>query len=274
MAKLKSNATKSWTKGKAVGTIILLALLLAGCGGIGPQTVTRDRFNYVSAISESWKRQMLLNLLKTRYIDAPIFLDVSSVINQYSLEQEFGLGVSAELYNKGDPSFISPEVGAKGRYTDRPTITYNPLMGEQFARSLLRPMPIPGILLLLQSGYPVDYVLRICVQTINGLRNRRTGAIVGRGADTKFLELLALLRHLQAAGGMEINFRPIDNKETMVMFFRPPEDEAVTGNLKRAKELLGLDPDVREFRVVHGSFPKDDEEIAILSRSMIQVMGE
>ena len=125
MARLKSNTAKIWTKGYAAGSVLLLALLLAGCGAIGPQTVTRDRFNYVSAISESWKRQMLLNLLKTRYMDAPIFLDVSSVINQYSVEQEFGLGVSAELYNKGDPSFISPEVGARGKYTDRPTITYN-----------------------------------------------------------------------------------------------------------------------------------------------------
>jgi hypothetical protein len=57
------------------------ALALAGCASLGPAKVARDRFDYVEAISDSWKRQMLLNLLKVRYADAPVFLDVTSVIS-------------------------------------------------------------------------------------------------------------------------------------------------------------------------------------------------
>ena len=54
---------------KRVFTIWAL-VLLAGCAGIGPGTVSRDRFDYVNAISNSWKKQMLLNLVKMRYVDA------------------------------------------------------------------------------------------------------------------------------------------------------------------------------------------------------------
>ena len=54
---------------------IATALLFTGCAGIGPGTVTRDRFDYVTSISESWNRQMLLNPLKVRYADAPVFMD-------------------------------------------------------------------------------------------------------------------------------------------------------------------------------------------------------
>jgi hypothetical protein len=61
---------------------------------VGPPTVARDRFDYVNAMSESWKRQILLNLVKIRYMDAPVFLDVASVINQYSLEGEIALVAS------------------------------------------------------------------------------------------------------------------------------------------------------------------------------------
>ena len=66
----------------------LAALALGGCASMGPPTIARDRFDYVSAVSDSWKQQMLLNLLKVRYFDAPVFMDVASVINSYSLEGE------------------------------------------------------------------------------------------------------------------------------------------------------------------------------------------
>ena len=53
--------------------LLPVLLLLSACTAIGPPTVARDRFDYVNAMSESWKRQMLLNLVKIRYLDAPVF---------------------------------------------------------------------------------------------------------------------------------------------------------------------------------------------------------
>jgi hypothetical protein len=257
-----------------MGALFLAAVHLAGCAGIGARTVARDRLDYVSAISESWKRQTLLNLLKTRYQDAPIFLDVASVIGQYALEQEVGLGVSGEIYNKGEPSFFGPEITARGRYTDRPTVTYNPLMGKNFAQSLLTPIPVGAILLLVQSGYPIDQVLRVCIQAINGLKNRLGTRVGGRKADPEFYETLTLLREIQMMDGMGMRRRDIDNKEIIVLFFREPKTQASEIKLKRALHLLGLKTDAREFRVVYGNFAENDTEIAIRSRSMIQVMSE
>ena len=81
-------------------TIMMLlwaSLLLSGCAGIGPSTVSRDRFDYTEAISDSWKHQMLLNMIKIRYGDAPVFLDVSSVISQYQISGS--LNVNAAMLN-------------------------------------------------------------------------------------------------------------------------------------------------------------------------------
>jgi hypothetical protein len=247
--------------------MILVAVHLAGCAGIGPPTVDRDRFDYVSAISASWKRQTLLNLVKTRYLDAPVFMDVASVISQYALEGEINLGFTWQDRN-------TQTLGGKGKYTDRPTITYNPLMGKEFARSLLTPIPAAAVLLLVQSGYPADHVLRICVQTINGLKNLRTSPTAAQEADPEFYELLDLLRTLQEMDGMAMRFRSINEKRKMVIFFRLPRNETAAGNLKRVMQRLGLDAEVREFPVVHGRFALNNKEIAILGRSLLQVMVE
>ena len=97
-------------------TGLLLLLAIAGCKGIGPQTVSRDRFDYVNAVSDSWKRQMLLNLVKTRYADAPVFFDVSSVISQYSIEGQ----LNARGGQNDPPWGDNWSVGVSGKYADRP----------------------------------------------------------------------------------------------------------------------------------------------------------
>ena len=248
----------------ALGAFIL-AVLLAGCAAIGPPTVDRDRFEYVSAISESWKRQTLLNLLKTRYLDAPVFMEIASVINQFALEGELELGLEW-----GDEA---QALTATTTYTDRPTISYAPLTGEKFARSLLRPLPLGTIMLLVQAGYPIDQLLQICIQGINGLDNR-ANRYNAQNADPEFYEVLWLLRQIQKREGMRMRSRLIDNKETMVIFFGEPQTEAETLQLERALHLLGLSPEAREFRVMYGFLPENDNEIAILSRSLIQIMSE
>src|SRR5512147_1459394 len=98
-------------------------LVLFGCSTIGAPTVPRDRFDYTAAISDSWKTQMLFNMVKIRYGDAPVFLDVSSVISQYQLAGAVNLGATINY----PPSSTSGNLGWAGTYVERPTITYTPI---------------------------------------------------------------------------------------------------------------------------------------------------
>ena len=73
---------------------IVATLVLTGCSFVGPGSVVRDHFDNTRAISDSWKTQMLINIIGQRYGEAPIFLDVASVINQYELETQANMSAS------------------------------------------------------------------------------------------------------------------------------------------------------------------------------------
>jgi hypothetical protein len=82
----------------------LAAVVLFGCSSLGPQTIVRDRFEYNTAISESWKEQILLNIVKVRYADVPLFLEVASIVSGYTIESSVNLGgtVSSQSAVQGD----------------------------------------------------------------------------------------------------------------------------------------------------------------------------
>src|SRR6185503_11508073 len=125
------------------------SLLLAGCKSIGPGTVARDRYDYSSSISESWKRQTLLNIVKLRYLDPPIFVDVGQIVAGYSLET--GVNVGGQLSSSSAVQGNSAFIGGQAKFTDRPTITYTPLTRNKFVKALMTPLPPESVFFTIQS---------------------------------------------------------------------------------------------------------------------------
>ena len=246
------------------------AVLLDGCAAVGPPTLPRDRFDYVQAISDSWKRQMLQNLVKIRYVDAPVFLDVTSVINAYSLDGNVSANGQVALPGRGD---YFAAMGAGIAYSDKPTITYTPLAGDKFARSLMTPLPISGVLYLLQSGYPAGPVLRVCANSISGLDNSRGSRGDYSAGDPRFARLLEALSSAQTKDMIGIRQKSPKDKEAAAMYFRvPPGGD--DGTIRTIRELLDLDPNAKEIEVAYGAFPTSRTEMAIVTRSTLQVMTE
>ena len=247
-------------------------LLLVGCTNIGPKTVPRDRFDYNTAIADSWKQQTLLNIVKLRYSDMPLFVEVASVVSGYTLEGSVDLGgtVSSDSAVQGD--FLS--LGGAGKYTDRPTITYAPITGAKFNESFMTPIPPKAILFLLQSGWSADLIFPVVVDSINGLRSRVAAGANQRRGDPDFYRLVALLRKIQKAGavGMRI-IKDKSQRETTVLFFhRKNISPEIRAALKEIDDLLGLDPARKETTVTYGLIPRNDKEIAMLTRSTLHIM--
>jgi hypothetical protein len=211
---------------------------------------------------------MLFNMVKIRYGDAPVFLDVSSVISQYQVGAQLTLGTALNQ----QPWYSSETAVATGLYADRPTVTYTPILGDKFARSLMAPAPPSAILSLIQAGYPVDLVFRLLVQEINGIRNRFGGDARARSADPKFYTLIGKMRKIQSEGGIGMRVNKIDKQEAALMVIRGKRDTATEALAAEVRNILGLHPRTNDFSVVYGAIPRDDKEIAILTRSFLEVI--
>ena len=253
-------------------TTVLSALFITGCTTIGPNAIPRDRYDYNTAISDSWKEQTLLNIVKIRYADMPLFVEVVSVVSGYTLEGSVNLGATESSESAVQGDFFS--LGTAGKYTDRPTITYAPITGQQFNRSFMKPIPPKAVIFLLQSGWSAELILPLTVESLNGLRARRAAGVDQRTGDPKFYRAIELFREIQKSGAVGMQILSSDaRKETTVLFFHR---ERVSADLKAKMEeldsLLGLSPERQEFQITYGMLPKNDGEISLLTRSILQIM--
>jgi hypothetical protein len=266
-AQIMSSSTfaRSWIR------CSLLACVCA-CHSIGPGTVPRDRFEYSGSISDSWKRQTLLNIVKLRYLDPPIFVDVGQIVAGYSLET--GATAGGQLSTADAIQGNSFTLGGSAKYTDRPTITYVPLTGNKFIKGLMTPLPPESIFFMIQSGWPADGVLFAGVASINGLKNQESSISGVNPPDPDFMRVLELMRKIQLSGAVGLRVQVDAQKQsTNVLTFRradvAPETLADSAELRR---LLRLDPNGTEFKLVFGATPANDKEVAVITRSMFHIM--
>jgi hypothetical protein len=249
-----------------------MLLVVAGCSSIGPGTVARDRFDYSASISESWKRQTLLNIVKLRYLDPPIFVDVGQIVSGYSLET--GANVGGQISSHSAIQGNGLVLGGSAKFTDRPTVTYVPLTGNRFIKGLMTPLSPESVFFMIQSGWPADGVLFAVAASLNGLKNQETSSAGVTPPDPDFLRALALLRKIQVSGAVGLRvIQDAQKRETSLLTFRtediPPETLADVHELRR---LLRLDPEAQDFNLVFGGTAQHDKEVAIITRSILHLM--
>jgi hypothetical protein len=258
-------------------TILFILVLfsdvtMTGCTHLGPATIAMDRFDYNAAIADSWKQKTLLNIVKFRYMDLPVFMDVPSIVSGYSVQSSINANgtISSERAVQGNFAALGGQV----IYTDRPTITYAPLTGEKFLRSLITPIDPKNIFFLLQSGYAADFVLGMAVESLNGVRNRSAVGGVMRKADPEFTRALELLRDVQTAGAFGMRVEEDKAKgSTGVVFFRRDDVPAdIVEKQLEIRRLLKLPPDLQRLVLTYAPTRGAENELAVNSRSMFQIM--
>ena len=238
-----------------------------------------DHLTVNQAIINSVEQEMLLNLVRLRYRDSASFLRIGSVTASLSIGSS--AGVDANFVSGSGNNSFSPDIGIS--YSDEPTISYVPLQGEEFLKSVLTPISLEAVLVMIQSGWSVERVFGITVERLNDLYNSPTasGPTPTDEPEYKdFKHMLSLFREFQLKGDLEIGpDLDIQTKQTdLIMLFESDKVDTATlrelGDMLRGSRPGSSERDVKTDRVrISTNFlQQSGDEIIVRTRSISSVL--
>jgi hypothetical protein len=270
--------------------IYVILISLTGCNAVGPKALHSGRMNYNEVIAQSWNEQLLLNLVRLKYRDTLLFLEINNVSTQYTMN--YSAGASPSFAPDGgssrslgfSPTAITGSVSRSGgsadrfpfdagiSFNERPTISYTPLQGGKFVKQLLSAIPVDAVVVLSETGWSLERILGLCVQRMNGLENAATASGPTPAAAPRFEEFAEaadLLRKLQLAGGVRTYARKEGDSLRLIIRFEESPSTADLAN--ELKVNLGLDPDTREFICLPGIELVSPSRVTFQTRSLLGV---
>ncbi len=174
-----------------VAAMALVATLLTDCTQLGPKVLTSGRPLYNIAVQETEAQQLLLNIVRQRYRDPVLFLDVTSISSGFNRSASAGIGGNT-LTNSGSGSL-------GGSISESPFITYAPNTGEAFVRQMMTPLDLTTLALVVQAGWSIERTLLIVGDSVNQLRNVPADSNPKTGY-LQFHKAVSSLRDLQRDG--------------------------------------------------------------------------
>jgi hypothetical protein len=157
----------------AIGWGACLGLTGGGCA-FGPRVLEKTHGRYNEAVRRVDEEQLLRNVVRMRYNETPLELNVSSIAAQYELD---GGAEARPFFQTPNPagtlfhpfSRILPDVSVSG--ANRPTITLVPADNGDAVQRFLTPISLDILVFLVQTNWPVSTVSRLWVDRVNGVPN-------------------------------------------------------------------------------------------------------
>jgi hypothetical protein len=290
---------------ETMNRLILLSstmlVVLVGCDSVGPQKIEPERMDYSDAIRASEEQQLLKNLVRLRFGSSPELLSLSQIVTQYQVQTGGSAGASIAT---GDNTF---PFSVEASFKESPTITYEPVTGQEFALRMLTPLQSWQIYLLTRSGWDLNRMLCATVQQINSLENLQTSfgmhELPSPPTLAKFAEAAALMEELEIARQLRMIVVRSDDRDEdsdsgitskkMVdqplekdssfsgldyfMLFNPTvTDVKWSKKIRRLKELLEIKQELNRFPIFSGesglAYHPSDEVVVMSHRSILSLM--
>ncbi|MZG52640.1 MAG: hypothetical protein F3744_01110 [Nitrospinae bacterium] len=247
----------------------------AGCAKLGPTTLKSERSNYNLAVQKTNDEQLLLNLVRLKYRDTPFFMEVSSVASQFTLSTT---GNASATLQEGVKGLFG--LGGSLAITERPTVTYSPLQGDQFIQRVLSPLPLQTITLLYHSGWSVERIFRLCFQRMNNLKNApgASGPTPKKAPQfEEFIEVSKLLGELQSLDVLNLSYHNKNGIPQIILNIASAANEneifpLAFNTTQKLIKALNLKGEFKNYVITFSRKKNKPNQIRVVTRSLLGIL--
>lgn len=208
--------------------LIPLLVLLSGCSSVANRSIRTTYASYNQTIAYNQSQQMLLNLVRLRYRELPMFLKVGALSSSFNFEMHGGANFGR--------SFAEQTWGlsAGSSFSSRPTITYTPIEGNTFVKQLLGEIDQNTFVLLFRSGWPIRTLCHVMVERIQQQYNNAD--------EPTFENFLATVAELEVAQDENrLNFVTSEDKVYIQVTASEASIEGVDADSPQVERMVPFD---------------------------------
>ncbi|MCL5779252.1 hypothetical protein M1105_20025 [Limibaculum sp. FT325] len=175
---------------------------LAACvDTLGPQIIRASQVDYNKSVQEVVSEELLLNIVRRRYLEPPQFVTIGSITTQVSNSGSVSVGASGEFPGGGAPNVATASGNAGYTFSDTPTISIMPRADEEVTTQLTQRIFYDTPALLANVGYPPDIIFAVTVAAMGNVQGPEFG--IGRNfrpGSPEFVEMIRLVGDLYNRG--------------------------------------------------------------------------
>jgi hypothetical protein len=169
---------------------------------VGPKAIRHTRIRYNEVVRDTADEQLLLNIVRLRYADSVVFIDLPNITSQFELAGRGNyLGGYGNQYH-GPTNLGFGELSLR----DTPTLSYHPREGREIAKALLTPLSA-DLFSVINAGADVEQLLLLTVNDINDVSNARGSTLLTPSVpedNSEFVRGIRILESLRQRDGTEL----------------------------------------------------------------------
>ncbi len=180
--------------------MLLSALCVSGC--LGPKAIQYTRLRYNDVIRDTNDQQLLLNIVRLRYADSPVFIDLPSITSQFEISGGGNYLGGYGNQDNGPASLGSGQLSLR----DTPTLSYHPREGREIAKALLTPLSA-DLFNVVRTGGDLEQLFLMTIQEINDVPNAAQAVNLTPSQpdnNTEFLRGIRLLSNMRKQQATEL----------------------------------------------------------------------
>jgi hypothetical protein len=225
-----------------------LSLGLTGC--LGPKAVRYTRLRYNEVIRDTNDQQLLLNIVRLRYADSPVFIDLPSITSQFEVSGRGNYNGGYGNQFAGRTSLGTGELAMR----DTPTLSYHPREGREIAKALLTPLSA-DLFSVVNAGADLEQLLLLTVNDINDVSNAPKATTLAPRVpedNSEFVRGIRLMASLRAREATELGFETNEEADG--------SSDPISAGSVQPRDLIAAAHDGYVFR------GRGDRQVALLKR--------